>query len=334
MRVLITGGAGFIGAHVGKALQERGVDVVLLDDFNDFYDPRLKHARIAALLKPETPVVTGDVAEPGFFASTVADTKPEAVLHFAAWAGVGPSRAHPLRYADANVTGAVAAFDACVRHGVGRVVFASSSSVYGAGTPIPTPEEAMGEDLVSGYGVSKRAGELYASLYHRLEGLRVTCLRFHTVYGPWGRPDMAVWKFTARLRAGMPLPLNVLSHDGREVRRDFTEVSDIVRGVLSALDRDHPFAIVNLGSAQPVPLRRLVAALERELRVPAKIEEHVLPSDEATETGADLTRAGQLLGFQPSVRLEAGVERFAAWYRDEFEAAFPDGLRPSQFWDA
>lgn len=330
--MLITGGAGFIGAHCARALQARGDEVVVLDNFNPYYDPRLKRARVAHLLAPGTRVLEADIAQLAVVERAVREVQPDAVLHLAAWAGVRPSRNFPDTFTSVNVDGTVNVFESCRRAGVGTVVFASSSSVYHPEGAIPTREDDAGDAQASGYGASKRAGELYAALYHRLDGLAITSLRFFTVYGPWGRPDMALWKFTDRLLREEPLPLNVRSADGREVMRDFTEIADVVRGVLAALDRRHPLAVVNLGAADPVPLRRLVAALEAATGKTARVEEHVLPADEAVQTAADLSRARDALGFSPTVRIEEGVRRFVEWYQTDFRTAFPQGLAPSQYW--
>lgn len=331
MKVLITGGAGFIGAHVGQALQARGDAVVVLDNFNDYYDPRLKRTRVEHLLHQGTPVLTVDITDASLVQQSIGAVRPDAVIHLAAWAGVRPARAFPEVFASVNVLGTVNVFEACRRAGVRRILFASSSSVYGAAAPVPSPEEAAGDDQRSSYGTSKRAGELYAALYHQLDGLQLTCLRFFTVYGPWGRPDMAYWKFTEAIERGQPIPLHLRAADGREVRRGFTEITDIVRGTLAALDRDLPFAIINLGSGDSVPLRRFVAALEAALQKTAQIEERTLPPDEEIQTGADVRRAQELLGYAPTVRIEDGLGRFVDWYRGEFPARFPGGLAPSRF---
>lgn len=332
MKVLITGGAGFIGAHVGQALQSRGDRVIVLDDLNDYYDPQLKRARLIHLYRPAPPVVEVDVADGERTAAAVREAKPDVVLHFAAWAGVRPSREHADLFTATNVLGTVNVFEACRRVGVPRVLFASSSSVYGFNAPVPSPESSAGEHQTSGYGVSKRAGELYARLYHKLDGLQITCLRFFTVYGPWGRPDMAMWKFTERVVRDIPLSLHVRSAGGQEVRRDFTEIRDVVRGILAALDQPRPFSIVNIGAASPVTLREFVSAIEGATGKRARVEERVLPSEEAVETGADLAQARALLGFSPTVSVREGAQAFAAWYATEYQTLFPRGLAPSRFW--
>lgn len=333
MKILVTGGAGFIGAHVTAALQERGDEVSILDDFNEYYDPQLKRARVEHLLRPNTPVCELDIADAGRVASAVSEMHPDVVVHLAAWAGVRPSRLFPSLYTTANVVGTVNVLNACVKSGVTRVIVASSSSVYGSAAPVPSPEDAAMDDTPpSVYGVSKRVGELYAELFHKLEGLHVTCLRFFTAYGSWYRPDMGIFRFTEQIVRGEPVRLFVRSADGREVRRGFTEVGDIVRGVLAALDRNLPFAIVNMGSSDSVPLRRVVSALEAALGKKAIVDEQMLPAGEEVQTGADLSRARELLGYAPATRIEDGIERFVRWYRDDYQRFFPQGIRPSQYW--
>lgn len=333
MMILITGGAGFIGAHVGHALQERGDGVAVLDTFNNYYDPALKRARVRALLRSDTPLFEVDAADERAVTSVLSDVRPDALLHFAAWAGVRPSRAHPRLFGAANIQGTLNVFECCRAQGVPHVLFASSSSVYGSSAPVPSPESAAGDTQASGYGVSKRAGELYAHLYHRLDGLHITCLRYFTVYGPWGRPDMAIWKFTERILAGLPLRVHVSSADGREVRRGFTDVRDVVRGTLQALDKNLPFGIVNVGHDDAVPIRRFVAAIEAAAGTRATTEEHVLPMNEEVQTAADLTEAARLLGYRPQIRVEEGIGNFVRWYRGDFQREFPNGLRASGYWE-
>lgn len=333
MKVLVTGGAGFIGAHVAAALQTRGDEVTVLDDFNAYYDPQLKRARVEHLLQGGTRVDELDITDAGRMAACLSDARPDAVIHLAAWAGVRPSRRFPALYTAANVLGTANVFDACVKSGVPRVIFASSSSVYGPAAPVPSPEDAAATDVPpSVYGVSKRTGELYAELFHRLEGLHVTCLRFFTVYGPWYRPDMGIFRFAEQITSGTPVRLFTRSADGREVRRGFTEVNDIVQGVLAALDRNIPFGTINMGSSDPVPLRRVIAALEATLGKRAIVDEQTLSVEEEVQTAADLTRARALLGYAPETRIEEGLERFVRWYRNEYSRLFPNGVAPSQYW--
>lgn len=332
MRILVTGGAGFIGAYVSRALVERGDAVTLIDNFNDYYDPRLKRARVAALLGDRVDIRVLDVADAEAVLAVWRTVRPDGVLHLAAWAGVRPSREHPALYTAANVLGTVNVFEACARVGVPTVVFASSSTVYGPDAPVPSPEDAAGSDQRSAYGVSKRAAELYAGLYHRLTGMAITGVRYFTAYGPWGRPDMALWRFTERILRGEPVSVYRRAKDGREVRRGFTHIDDIVRGTVSALDRKHANAIVNLGHDDSVPLARFITAIEAATAKKARVEERVLPDEEEIQTGADLRHARELLGYAPTVNIEDGVRTFVEWYTTEFQQQFAHGLTPSRFW--
>ncbi|TSC73190.1 MAG: NAD-dependent epimerase/dehydratase [Parcubacteria group bacterium Gr01-1014_38] len=334
MRILVTGGAGSIGVYVVRALLNRGDDVTIVDTFNDFYDPAFKRARLAAVLAGgRSPAVLGvNVADAPALQQSFAQARPEAIIHLAAWPGVRPSIAHPLLYTRENVEGTVGVLHAAVQHGVRQVVFASSSSVYPKATPLPFREDAPCDTTLSPYSASKRAGELYARLYHDLHGLSVVCVRFFTVYGPWIRPDMAMWKFTERIIRGEPVPLRRTGPGGAEVKRDFTYVEDIVRGVLSALDRSGGFDIINLGNNTPVPLSRFVRLIEEALGKSAIIHEEELGAGEEIATAADLTHAREALGYAPTIAIDEGVRRFVAWYQKEFLPKFPNGLAPSPYW--
>ena len=334
MRILVTGGAGSVGVYVVRALITRGDEVTIIDNFNDFYDPAFKRARLTTMLAGARPptVLEVNVADALALQEAFAQTRPEAVIHLAAWAGVRPSLAYPLLYTRENVEGTVGVLHAAVRHGVRQMVFASSSSVYPRGTPVPFREDAPCDTALSPYSASKRAGELYAQLYHDLYGLSVVCLRFFTVYGPWIRPDMAMWKFTERIVRGEPVPLRRAGPGGAEVKRDFTYVDDIVRGVLSALGRSGGFDIINLGNDTPVPLSRFVHSIEEALGKSATIQEEELGAWEEIATAADLTHAREALGYAPTIAIDEGVRRFVAWYQGEFLPNFPNGLAPSPYW--
>lgn len=333
MKVLVTGGAGSIGAHVVRALLQRGDQVAVVDNFNDFYDPALKRARLAALTRalPEYSVQEADVTDAAALGTVFQRVQPDAVVHLAAWAAVHPSVRLAALYTRNNVEGTVNVFECCVAFQVRNVVFASSSSVYPRAALPPLREDLACDMPLAPYGASKRAGELYARMYHYLHHLPIVCLRFFTVYGPWIRPDMAVWSFAERMLQRRPIELYRFGEDGTEVRRDFTYIDDVVSGVLSALDRNTTFDIINLGGSDPVPLTRLVRALEAALGREAVIEERVLPPEAALTTGADISKARALLGYAPTVSVEEGVRRFVDWYRGEFLEAFPQGLAPSRY---
>jgi UDP-glucuronate 4-epimerase len=330
MNVLVTGGAGSIGVYVVRALLARGDAVTIVDSFNDFYDPAFKRHRLEVVLAgmPSPHVVEANIADADALAAAFTAARPEAVIHLAAWPGVRLSLQRPLLYTRENVDGTVNVFEESAKQKVKNVVFASSSSVYGRAKP-PFREDARCDAQVSPYGASKRAGELFAAMYHHAHGLPVVCLRFFTVYGPWIRPDMALWTFTERIQRHEPITLHRRSADGTEVKRDFTHVRDIVQGVLAALDRNRGFDIINLSARDPVPLTRFIRAIEAGLGTSAVINEHILPPEEEVATAADITKAERQLGYHPTVKIEDGAKEFADWYVREFLPAFPTGLAPS-----
>jgi UDP-glucuronate 4-epimerase len=239
---------------------------------------------------------------------------------------------NPLLYTQVNVDGTVNIFQACVKNNVKNVVFASSSSVYGRGLTPPYKEDALCDNPIAPYAASKRAGELYAWMFNYLHGLPIICLRFFTVYGPWMRPDMATWRFTENIYLGKEISLNKSSIDGAEVKRDFTFIDDIVNGIISALDKNTGFDIVNLGNNDPVSLTRLVSAIETGLGKKAKVVERVLPAEEAIVTAADLTHAKEVLGYTSTISIEEGQKRFSEWYKNEYQKLFPNGMKESKYW--
>ena len=318
MRLLITGGAGFIGSHLAELALLQGADVVVLDNFTANYDTALKQANVELLRRRAARAtggfrfVRGDVRNGELLDRLFARHRFTHVAHLAALPGVRPSLAEPRRYLEANVGGTVALFEAVRRHGRGveRVLVASSSSVYGA-QPGPWRED-MPLAPLSPYAASKAAAEQYALTYHRLLGVGVTCLRFFTVYGPRQRPDMAIAKFTACALAGRPIP--VLG-DIRS-RRDYTEVGDVVRGAWAALlEPGADFQVYNLGSGRPVTLQDLIAALGRVLHRPIALDLQPPAPGDAPATWADISRARERLGYEPRVSLEQGLARYVAWVR-------------------
>ncbi len=310
MRVLVTGGAGFIGSHLVEALLARGDEVRVLDAFDDAYDPALKRRNVAAF---RDRVVEGDVRDPAAVARLVEGV--DAVAHLAARAGVRESLRSPALYQDVNVRGFAVLLDAARRAGA-RVVFASSSSVYGASTPLPFREDAPADRPVSPYAASKRAGELLAHAAWAGWGLPVTCLRFFTAYGPRQRPGMAIARFFRLARAGRPLPV---FGDG-DSSRDYTYVSDAVDAVLRALDRPLGFAVLNVGSGEPVRLDRLVERVARAAGRTVAVERLPEQPGDVPATLADNRAAREALGWRPTVTLDEGLAR----YRDWLDAAEPD----------
>lgn len=310
--VLVTGGAGFIGSHLVDALLAMGARVVVVDDFNDFYDPALKRANVAGhLLHPNHRLMEADLSQPGVAEWVMTEAQPGVVVHLAARAGVRPSLVDPELYAQANVQATVALLEAARRHRAMRFVFGSSSSVYGEQAKLPFSETDPVARPISPYAATKAAGELFCHAHAHLHALPCVCLRFFTVYGPRQRPDLAIHKFARLMVAGQPIPF---FGDG-DTERDYTYVDDIVRGVLGAMAYDaSPFEIINLGNAQTVSLKGLVAGLERALGVPAQLDRQPMQPGDVPRTFADTAKARQLLGFAPHTPLDVGLARFAEWF--------------------
>jgi UDP-glucuronate 4-epimerase len=325
MPVLVTGAAGFIGFHLSRTLLAGGRAVVGLDNLNAYYDPALKHARLAELRsEPGFRFVALDLADRDGMAKLFAEVRPERVVHLGAQAGVRYSLDEPFAYTDSNVTGTMAVLEGCRRHGTGHLLYASSSSVYGGNRELPFAETQGVDHPVSLYAATKRATELMAHTYSHLYGLPTTGLRFFTVYGPWGRPDMAYFKFAKAIREGEPIRL---FNQGR-MQRDFTYVDDVVEAVVRLLDRLPepvagkpsparswaPFRIFNIGNHSPAPLAEFVATLERCMGAEA-VKDYVgmQPGDvEATFAAVDDLR--EVVDFAPRTPLADGLARFVAWF--------------------
>ena len=318
--IIVTGAAGFIGRFVAERLLDRGEQVVGVDDLNAYYDPALKQARLAPLLARQSfRFERMDVAEPGAFADLVRATGARRIVHLAAQAGVRHSIDNPFAYERANLAGHLSVLEAC-RHAEGfeHLVYASSSSVYGERSADGAfREEEAAEVPASLYAATKRSCELMSGAYGRLYGLAQTGLRFFTVYGPWGRPDMAYFIFTRKILAGEPIEV---FGEGR-MARDFTYVDDIVDGVVGALDHPPPAGenrILNIGDSRPVGLMEMITTLEQALgREAEKLFRPMQPGD-VTATYADISRLQALTGYQPKVKLEQGLPRFVDWYRGYF----------------
>jgi UDP-glucuronate 4-epimerase len=310
--VLVTGNAGFIGSHLTERLLALGHSVVGFDNFDPFYDPAIKRKNLAVVAShPDFTFVEGDLRRRDQVDALFAGRRIDRIFHGAARAGVRPSLKDPLLYEDVNVRGTLHLLEAATRHRVDNFVFASSSSVYGEQKKVPFSETDPVDHPISPYAATKKACELMCFTYHHLYRLPTTCLRFFTVYGPRQRPEMAIHAFTRAIERGEPLKL---FGDG-SARRDFTYIDDIIAGVTAALDRPHPYEVINLGESQTIALRDLIARLEQLLGKRANIQALPAEPGDVPITYADVSKARALLDYRPSTPVEDGLARFVAWYR-------------------
>ena len=334
MKVLVTGTAGFIGSYVAERLLDRGDDVVGLDNLNDYYDVSLKKARLARFAdRAGYTHIHADLADRGAMEQAFAKHRPQRVVHLAAQAGVRYAAENPHVYVSSNVVGFLHVLEGCRHHGVEHLVFASTSSVYGANTAMPFSEHRSAEHPLTLYAATKKANEQMAHGYAHLYGIPSTGLRFFTVYGPWGRPDMALFLFTRAILAGEPI--RVFNH-GRH-KRSFTYVDDIVEGVIRTLDNVPtidaqwnsnapdpansgvaPYRLFNIGNERPVELLHYIEVLEQCLGRKATMELLPLQPGDVPDTEADVTDLIQAVGYRPQVSVETGVENFVRWYREYF----------------
>jgi len=318
VRLLITGGAGFIGSHLADRRLAKGDRVVVLDDFNEFYDPAVKRGNVAAHRgNGAYRLVEGDIRDGALLQRLFEQESFDAVLHLAARAGVRPSLTQPVLYEEVNVIGTLRLLEAAIAWGKPRFLFASSSSVYGINSRLPFSEEDPITLPISPYAATKRAAELHVFTFHHLHGLEAVCLRFFTVYGPRQRPEMAIARFIRCLEEGRPIPFY---GDGGS-RRDYTYIEDIVDGVEAALSAPLSFEIINLGGAHPVTLADLVRALESATGKPAILDRQPDQPGDVPATYAAVEKAQRLLGFQARVPLEEGLKRSVEWYRNQRRTA-------------
>lgn len=325
MHILLTGAAGFIGMHTAQRLLARGDTVLGIDNLNDYYAVALKSARLEPLLKhPGFTFETVDVADRQAMARLFASRRFDAVVHLAAQAGVRYSITHPTAYLDSNLTGFGHILEGCRAQKLGHLVYASSSSVYGGNTKMPFEETDAVDHPVSLYAATKKANELMAHTYSHLYGLPTTGLRFFTVYGPWGRPDMAYFSFTRAVLEGRPI--QVFNHG--KMKRDFTYIDDIVEGVLRVLDKPAtpenaggpPYRIFNIGNHDPVPLMDFIGCIEQALGREATKEFLPMQDGDVPATYASTEALHRWVGFAPSTPLKDGIERFVRWYREYHQA--------------
>ena len=330
MRILVTGAAGFIGYHLAGRLLSRGDEVVGIDNLNAYYDVGLKESRLARLrVRRNFTFAKVDIADPAAVGA-VFDAPFDAVVNLAAQAGVRHSIENPRAYVDANLSGFVNILEGARRHRTGHLVYASTSSIYGLNTSLPFSESQNTDHPVSLYAATKKANEAMAHAYAHLFGVPCTGLRFFTVYGPWGRPDMALFRFTRGILAGEPIPV---FNEGRMIR-DFTYVDDVVEGMVRLLDRppggdpswdaarpdpatsSAPWRIFNIGNHQRVDLMRYIRALESALGIEARLDLLPMQAGDVQATEADTSALHAATGFKPATPVEEGIRRFVAWYRE------------------
>jgi UDP-glucuronate 4-epimerase len=316
MKILVTGGAGFIGSHLAEKLLTAGHNVAILDDFNDFYDPQIKHANIVGFAK-DVRLHHADLRDSAAVRNVFHREKFDTIVHLAARAGVRPSIALPQLYYDTNVNGTLHLLEAGRMTGVERFIFASSSSVYGVCKTIPFSEDQHLTQTISPYAATKIAGEFLCSTFSHLYQMRVVALRYFTVYGPRQRPDLAIHQFTRKIHAGKPIDQ---FGDGT-TRRDYTYIDDIIQGTMAALTYDGAsFDIFNLGESQTIELQELIAAIEKALGKKAKINQLPEQPGDVPLTCADISKARKLLGYNPTTALQDGLPRFIEWFLQSAKA--------------
>src|SRR3989344_334660 len=325
MKILITGGAGFIGSATAKKLMDRGDTVVLIDNFNSYYDPKLKRDRIKKFLKGYEggsarntsrrdvggfTLYKGDIRDAKFLERVFTAEKPDKVIHLAAMAGVRHSLNDPLLYADINVMGTITLFELSVKHRIRNFVYASSSSVYGNNKKRPFAEKDPVDTPISPYAASKKADELFAHVYSHIYGLPTTGLRYFTVYGPWGRPDMALFLFTKNILEGKTIMVN--NHG--KMSRNFTYIDDIVSGTIAALDANKKYAVMNIGGDRENTLMEFIRESEKNVGKKARKKMMPLPAGDVVSTVADIRKL-RALGWKPTTRIEDGIRNFVQCYR-------------------
>lgn len=328
MKALITGAAGFIGSHLCERLLAEGWTVVGLDNFDDFYDPQIKRRNIADCLKNKNfQLVEADIRDTAAMDKTVSDDT-DIIMHLAARAGVRPSIAKPLLYADVNVNGTMVLLEAAKKHKTGKFIFGSSSSIYGNNKKVPFSEDDSVDFPISPYAATKKAAELICHTYHHLYGIDITCLRLFTVYGPRQRPDLAIHKFAKLIEQGKPIPI----YGDGSMMRDFTYIDDIINGTVAAIKKlclnaqttghesrvtGHGFTIYNLGESRPISVNDLIIEIEKALGKKA-VREYLPPQPGDVErTYADVTKAVRELGYNPATTIQTGLKKFTSWLHTE-----------------
>ncbi len=310
-KILITGGAGFIGSHLTQRLLEEGLQIICLDNFDSFYDPRIKRFNISSFINHRYyKLIEGDIRDVKLLKDLFSREDIATIIHIAAKAGVRPSIKEPQLYGDVNVMGTINLLEMARHHHVKKFIFASSSSVYGVNQKLPFSEEDKVDNPVSPYAATKRAGELLCYTYHHLYSIPVVCLRFFTVYGPRQRPEMAIHKFTRLIYEDKPVPVY---GDGSS-RRDYTYIDDIIDGLVASIERELSYEIINLGESKTVELLDLISLIEKNLKKKAIIQWLPEQPGDVPITYADINKAKKLLDYNPSTNIEEGIERFVRWF--------------------
>ena len=310
MNILLTGGAGFIGFHVAKALLERGDKVTIVDNFNDYYDVKLKEDRIKELGN-DIEVIKADISDNNLMDNIFKNHKFNKICHLAAQAGVRYSLENPIEYEKSNILGTLILLEMAKKYNIKDFVFASSSSVYGGNKKIPFSEDDKVDNPVSLYAATKKSSELLAYTYHHLYKINCTGLRFFTVYGEFGRPDMALFKFVKNILEDKPIDI----YNNGNMKRDFTYISDVTDGIIAAIDNPFPYEIINLGNNNPIELSYFIECIENALKKKAKKNMMPMQPGDVTITYADINKAKRLLGYNPKVKIEEGIKRFVEWYK-------------------
>jgi UDP-glucuronate 4-epimerase len=320
MRIFVTGGAGFIGSHVSATLLKRGDQVVAMDDFNDYYPPAFKRQNAALLAQnPAFRLVEGDISDRTAIRAALAEAKPDAVIHLAARAGVRASVRDPFLYQRVNVEGTLNLLDAMREIGIEKLTFGSTSSIYGLNPKVPFSEDDPVPSIVSPYAATKLGAEALCRSYHHLHGLDIATLRFFSVYGPRGRPDMAIYQFTDRILRGQPIPF---FGDGTS-ERDYTYVDDIVAGVVATTTRRFGYEVINLGESQVTRLSELVALIEKSLGKKAVLNRQPEQPGDVPRTFADISKARRLLDYAPATSVAKGIPLFVEWFLRERPPSLP-----------
>ncbi|MBD3300021.1 MAG: SDR family NAD(P)-dependent oxidoreductase [Candidatus Moranbacteria bacterium] len=315
MKIIVTGGAGFIGAYTAKKLMERGDEVVIIDNFNDYYDPKLKKSRVKNLLKKfSAKIYTTDIRNYKDLERIFKKEKADKILHLAAMAGVRYSLLNPLIYEEVNVGGTLNLLELSKKYKIEKFVYASSSSVYGGNKKIPFSETDSVDNPISPYAASKKASELFANVYSKTFDLKTIGLRFFTVYGPWGRPDMAYFKFTQKIFNGETIEV----YNKGKMQRDFTYIDDIVSGTILVLDKETDSKIFNIGGDKPEQLMDFIALIEKYVGKKAKIKFLPMQPGEVKKTISDVSSL-KSLGGKPGIGIGEGLKNFVDWYRDYFD---------------